>query len=112
MRQVCFASSLARPMPLSLALKEAVSPMAVMTKTRLPHTIGLECESPGTGVFHAMFSDFSRLQLVGVLCPSAMPEALRPRNEGQFCACTVRAAKQRQPISDSILFIFLPPVQI
>src|SRR5436853_307983 len=42
------------------------------------------------GVFHSTFSPFSTSHLVGVGRPSAIPDALGPRNEGQFCAYEVR----------------------
>src|SRR5687767_2284629 len=78
-------------MPLSFALKPAFGSllMAVIKKMRSPHTIGLECDKPGIVVFQRMFSPFSAFQVVGGLVPSATPEALVPRNEGQFWALAV-----------------------
>src|SRR6185503_9234937 len=59
---------------------------AVVTKTFLPHTTGLECPRPGISVFHLVFSDFSAFQVTAEGCPSTTPEAPGPRNWGQFCA--------------------------
>ena len=58
--------------------------MAVVRNTRLPHTIGLECASPGIDVFQGMFTDVRESHTVGRDCTSATPDAFGPRNEGQF----------------------------
>src|SRR3712207_3371463 len=61
--------------------------IAVMTKTLSPQTTGLACERPGMGVFHrTLFCDLAASHRVGVRRPSETPEALAPRNWGQFCA--------------------------
>ena len=58
--------------------------MAVVTNTRSPQTMGLECPRPGIGVFQRTpFAD-STFQLAGVEKPSATPLAAGPRNDGQF----------------------------
>jgi hypothetical protein len=57
--------------------------MAVDTKTRSPHTIGLETDRPSIGVFHKMFWPVGAFQVTGVGTPSATPEAFVPRNDGQ-----------------------------
>ena len=44
--------------------------------------MGLECASPGIGVRHRMFSPVVGLQRSGKCCPSALPEASGPRNDG------------------------------
>src|SRR5690349_24273866 len=67
--------------------------MAVVTKTRSPHTTGLECARPGIGVFHAMLADFSTSQVTGGFIPSATPDACVPRNDGQFCPIAADASK-------------------
>src|SRR5688572_14348874 len=46
--------------------------------------------------FQRMFCDFSAFQIVGGLLPSATPEALAPRNEGQFWACVGAVDKRRK----------------
>src|SRR5438876_9203024 len=58
--------------------------MALVTKIRFPHTMGLEWPRPGMGVFHRTFFPFSTSHAVGVAYPSAIPLALGPRKEGQF----------------------------
>ena len=87
-RQVCFDASVTGStspywpvrMPCFGSLLTAVE-----TKTRLPHTMGLETATPSTGVFHATFSPAGAFHLTAVGLPSAVPAALAPRNEGQFC---------------------------
>src|SRR6185295_9061549 len=86
--------------------KFAAELTAVVMKTLLPQTIGLECPRPGISVFQRMLVDFSASQTVGGLLPSAMPVALGPRNEGQFCADTAVAEKIR--ISRKANFILIP----
>src|SRR5687767_4742767 len=112
MRHECFASSVAKPMPRLFGLKLApVSSLtAVMTKTLLPHTTGLACERPGTGVFHRTLSDFAASHVTGRGRPSATPEALGPRNEGQFCPpASATAARQRTRQQSSERFIIRAP---
>jgi hypothetical protein len=58
--------------------------MAVVTNILLPQTTGLECASPGMGVFHSMFVPLVASQVTGAGLPSATPEAFAPRNDGQF----------------------------
>src|SRR5829696_4005244 len=65
---------------------------AVETKTRLPQTIGLDTATPSTGVFHATFSPVAAFHLTAVGLPSAVPAALAPRNDGQFCPSTLPGA--------------------
>ena len=64
---------------------------AVETNTRSPHTIGLDTATPATGVFHATFSPVAAFHLTAVGLPSAVPAALAPRNDGQFCLDRRRA---------------------
>src|SRR4030095_4615726 len=52
-------------------------------KTRSPQPTGLECASPGIGVFHRVLVD---CHLVGSGRSSAIPLAFGPRKEGQFSA--------------------------
>ena len=75
--------------------------IAVETKTRLPHTIGLETATPSTGVFHATFSPAGAFHLTAVGLPSAVPAALAPRNDGQFCADTARAGGDERDRGDA-----------
>src|SRR6185503_9513246 len=65
---------------------------AVDTKTRSPHTIGLETATPATGVLHRTFSPVAAFHVAGVGAPSATPDAPGPRNDGQFCADAPAAA--------------------
>src|SRR5687768_8429578 len=112
MRHECFASSEARPMPrlFGLKLAPASSLTAVMTKTLLPHTTGLACERPGTGVFQRTLNDFAASHETGRGRPSATPEALGPRNEGQFCPpASETAARQRTRQPSSERFIIRAP---
>src|SRR2546422_5627376 len=62
---------------------------AVDRNTRSPHTIGLETDTPGTGVFHNTFSPVTASHFTGVGVPSATPDAAGPRNIGQFWADNV-----------------------
>src|SRR6516225_9628352 len=61
--------------------------MAVVTKTRSPNTMGLECARPGISVFQATFCDLPASQETGGLAPSATPEACGPRKVGQLGGC-------------------------
>src|SRR2546428_13355093 len=65
---------------------------AVDTNTRSPHTIGLETDTPGTGVFHTTFSPVAASHFTGVGDPSATPDAAGPRKIGQFWAGTIGLA--------------------
>ena len=58
--------------------------MAVVTKIKSSQIIGLECAKPGMGVFHFIFSFFSKFHWVGRFALSRKPDAKCPRNEGQF----------------------------
>lgn len=49
--------------------------MALVTNSRLPQMIGLECASPGMLVRHRMFSRVPRFQRSGNCWPSAIPLA-------------------------------------
>src|SRR5688500_5550988 len=60
----------------------AVKATAVATNTRFPQTIGLECASPGMGVFHLILTPFSPSHVMGGFVPSAMPVLEGPRNDG------------------------------
>ena len=79
--QVCFDTSFAgstspyRPvrMPAAGSLLTAVD-----TKTRSPHTIGLETATPATGVFQRTFSPVAAFQVTAVGAPSATPDAAGP----------------------------------
>src|SRR4029450_13441215 len=62
---------------------------AVETNTRSPHTTGLDTATPATGVFHNTFSLVATFQVTAVGAPAAAPEALWPRNMGQFWADSV-----------------------
>jgi hypothetical protein len=67
------ASSDASPSPYSPGVKVAPGLLliAVVTNTRSPQTIGLECARPGMAVRHRMFSPVRVFQLSGRFCPSA-----------------------------------------
>src|SRR5690242_4731846 len=82
-------------MPRSFAVKLALASLliAVITKIWLPQTMGLACDKPGIEVFQSRFCDFSASQVVGGFVPSATPDAFGPRNDGQFCALAVIAAR-------------------
>src|SRR5437763_8296704 len=69
---------------------------AVVTNTLSPQTTGLECESPGIGVFQRTLSDVEVSHFTGLLGPSATPVAFGPRNCGQFCACAAVTTVARQ----------------
>src|ERR1044072_3564406 len=51
---------------------------------RFPQTTVLECASPGICVRQRMFSPDLPFHLSGRFCPSAIPEARGPRNDGQL----------------------------
>jgi hypothetical protein len=59
---------------------------ALVTKTRSPQTIGLECASPGIGVRQRTCSPVLGFQVSGSRIPSAIPAACAPRNDGQLPA--------------------------
>src|SRR5262249_1273387 len=69
--------------------------IAVVTNTGSPHTMGLECASPGIGVFQSTFEPFVASQLTGVGLPSPTPDAFGPRNEGQSRAQVIDASVRR-----------------
>src|SRR3954466_14420257 len=79
-------SSDASPSPYSPFLNVASGRLliAVVTKTRLPQTIGLECARPGIGVRQRTCSPLVPFHLSGRCWPSATPDALGPRNDGQL----------------------------
>ena len=52
--------------------------IALVTKMRPPHTIGLESESPGSGVLKRTFVPFATSQVAGTPWPSPTPDGLRP----------------------------------
>jgi hypothetical protein len=54
--------------------------IAVVTKTKSPHTMGLEFPRPGMSVFQRTFS--VALQVTGA-SPTAIPSATGPRQYGQ-----------------------------
>src|SRR3954471_15063233 len=58
--------------------------MALVTKTRSPQTIGLECARPGIDVRHRMLSPVVPFHRSGRCWPSATPAAAGPRNDGQL----------------------------
>jgi hypothetical protein len=71
--------------------------IAVVTKTRSPQITGLECASPGIGVLQAMPRPSAADHVSGRWAPSATPEALGPRNCGQWVvAATTAAARSRR----------------
>ena len=80
---------------------------AVVTKTVSPQTIGLDTARPGMGVFHASPTPRGASHVVGVLRPSATPDAWRPRNEGQSCASASAGSNAR--MTDGRTFIVRPP---
>ena len=53
--------------------------IAVVTKIRLPQTIGLELAMPGIGVFHLMFLPLATSHSVTARCPSPLPPVASPR---------------------------------
>jgi hypothetical protein len=78
--------------------------IAVVMKTRSPHTTGLECPRPGIGVFQARFTDFSASHDVGG-APWATPDAFLPRNEGQFCPAAASARIRKMQIERALILI-------
>ena len=56
---------------------------ALVTNSTSPQTIGLEWASPGIGLCHNTFAPVTGLQSSGRFCPSALPAASCPRNDGQ-----------------------------
>src|SRR3989442_14623894 len=81
---------------------------AVDTNTRSPHTIGLETDSPGPGVFDTTSSPVAASHFTGVGDPSATPDAAGPRNIGQFWADTIglAASERTTAIKDRKRVIF------
>src|SRR6267143_1024014 len=80
---------------------------AVDTNTRSPHTIGLETDTPGTGVFHKTFSPVAASHFTGVGDPSATPDAAGPRNIGQFWAESVADAMRQRANVKRVIFFYL-----
>src|SRR6185369_870562 len=62
---------------------------AVVRNTRLPHTIGDECERPSIATFHLMF--FVGLHSAGRFFSVETPEPSGPRHPGQFPAAALLA---------------------
>src|SRR5262245_25698398 len=81
---------------------------AVETKTRSPHTTGLETAIPGTGVFHSRFCSLAISHFTGVGCPSATPEALGPLNDGQFWAEIAALARTHAATTIAFRMTYLP----
>jgi len=69
--------------------------MAEVTKTRSPQTIGEDHARPGIFVFHTTFS--VALHRSGKPAPSLTPEALGPRNCGQFSPAKAAEVKLHKP---------------
>src|SRR5215207_2152730 len=83
----CFERSVdASPSPYKPGRNDAFGSLltALVTKIRFPQTIGLECASPGIGVRQRIFSPVLAFHWSGRFCPSAIPDACGPRNEGQL----------------------------
>src|SRR4029450_14103984 len=80
---------------------------AVETKTRSPHTTGLETAIPGTVVFHSTLSPLATSHFNGVGCPSATPDALSPLNEGQFWAEIAAPASTHAATTIAFRMIYL-----
>ena len=57
---------------------------ALVTNTRSPQTIGLECARPGIGVRQRTCSPVFGFQASGSCWPSATPAACEPRNDAQL----------------------------
>src|SRR4029450_13719877 len=81
---------------------------AVETKTRSPHTTGLETAIPGTGVFQSRFSPLATSHFNGVGCPSATPDALGPLNDGQFWAEIAAPVSTHTATTIAFRMIYLP----
>src|SRR4029453_16663908 len=81
---------------------------AVETKTRSPHTTGVETPIPGAGVFPSPFSPLATSHFNGVGCPSATPDALGPLNEGQFWAEIAAPASTHTATTKAFRMIYLP----
>ena len=69
--------------------------IALVTKMRPPHTIGLESDSPGRGVLKRTFVPFATSQVAGTPWPSPTPDACGPRNCGHGRAGSRAAAASR-----------------
>jgi hypothetical protein len=78
--------------------------MAVVMNMRLSQTTGLECAKPGSRLFHKILTDFSPSHLRGVGTDVDTPEALGPRNCGQFSP-RAEATKHRHRQTDRRRFI-------
>src|ERR1043165_3322408 len=99
---VCFLSAptlsgCRNPWPPSTVCVTALAPgttapsTAVVRNTRLPHTIGEECERPSIAIFHLMF--FVGVHSVGRFFSFEMPEPSGPRHCGQFPAAAFSVMK-------------------
>src|SRR5215831_4953260 len=73
--------------------------IAVVTKIRSSHTIGLDKPSPGIAVFHATLAPVSTFQETGRLEFSATPRAPNPRKLGQFSARSSERANTKTAIA-------------
>src|SRR5262245_55002445 len=69
--------------------------IAAETNRRSPQTTGLDTATPSTGVFHNTFSLVVTFHVTAVGDPLATPDALGPRNIGQFCALSPHPAMRR-----------------
>src|SRR5215213_876429 len=77
----------------ALAPGTASPSIAVVRNTRLPQTIGDECERPSIGVFHLMF--FVGVHSDGRFFSFEIPEPSGPRHCGQFPAAAFSEKKLR-----------------
>ena len=91
-------SAAAVPAPYSPGLNVGSSMLltAVVRNSRLPETIGEECASPGTGTLNNNPFPVTAFQSPGNRCPSATPEAWRPRKDDQSAAVIIMAWKRTQ----------------
>ena len=69
--------------------ESGLSLIAVVRKIRASQTMGLECPSPGIGVFHSTLCPVAEFHWIGGFCLSAIPEAPGPRNDGHWKRCAV-----------------------
>src|SRR5262245_61499181 len=80
---------------------------AVVTNTRLPHTIGLEWPRPGISTFHATLVPFARSHCTGG-APAPTPRARSPRNDGQFAPTDTALAARTATMAKSERFVMRP----
>ena len=85
---------------------------AVETNTRSPHTIGLDTATPSTGVFHATFWPAGAFHFTAVGLPSAVPAALAPRNDGQFCADSDAAGGDERERGNDAAHDYFPSTRV